>query len=378
MRRSESGHDLGKKSSYLQSHSHTGPFPEKTPIKKSQSMILPQEQLQDDDHQAFFTHDEDEVSLDQLSGRETRFSEVTVDERRTRINDLVKDIFQTRPLIEGRGLRSPSLARRYSSLERGTSSRMTSAMTREKSVQTDGVPALKETSPLVIRRSIDSRISVNDFSVKSPTEKLNSTRSKATQRSPSPVRRASESPIIDEATREELKLDLERLEESGGEEEKVSRNLPVVKGISVDYVHANKDSASVVGKKNRSRYMETSGRNSSAASSVPVKHRAGNVPKYLRKRKEEWREEEERKEREKPDPDCPPGHDLLPEEDRVATLAGLNDRFAELLQESNMFPVRSDTLRVRKRRKEIEAELNQLEEAIRTYSRPKVYVKKKN
>ncbi len=37
-------------------------------------------------------------------------------------------------------------------------------------------------------------------------------------------------------------------------------------------------------------------------------------------------------------------------------------------------PVGSDTLRVRRRRREVEERLSQLDEAMRTYSRPVVYV----
>ena len=38
--------------------------------------------------------------------------------------------------------------------------------------------------------------------------------------------------------------------------------------------------------------------------------------------------------------------------------------------------MRSDTVRHRRRKIEMEAELNELDQAIITYSRPKVYVKK--
>ncbi len=44
----------------------------------------------------------------------------------------------------------------------------------------------------------------------------------------------------------------------------------------------------------------------------------------------------------------------------------------DLLQSS--LPVGSDTLRVRRRRREVEEALARLDEAIRTYSRPVVYV----
>ena len=41
------------------------------------------------------------------------------------------------------------------------------------------------------------------------------------------------------------------------------------------------------------------------------------------KRKEDWKKKAEEEERKKPDPDCPPGHRKLSEEDRRKVLAKL-------------------------------------------------------
>ena len=49
--------------------------------------------------------------------------------------------------------------------------------------------------------------------------------------------------------------------------------------------------------------------------------------------------------------------------------------YADSLQELNMMPVRSDTLRMRNRKMELEEQLNKIEHGIRKFSRPKVYVK---
>lgn len=48
---------------------------------------------------------------------------------------------------------------------------------------------------------------------------------------------------------------------------------------------------------------------------------------------------------------------------------------AELVQQLNMLPVSMDTLKVRNRKMELEKELNKLEEGIKVFSRPKVFVK---
>ena len=47
------------------------------------------------------------------------------------------------------------------------------------------------------------------------------------------------------------------------------------------------------------------------------------VPDYLVSRQEEWEREEARRKAEAPDPSCPPGMKLMPEEDRLQTLRQL-------------------------------------------------------
>lgn len=47
----------------------------------------------------------------------------------------------------------------------------------------------------------------------------------------------------------------------------------------------------------------------------------------------------------------------------------------QLTQELQSLPVRTDTLRVRTRKEEIERKLSEVEEAVKIFSRPKVFVK---
>lgn len=49
--------------------------------------------------------------------------------------------------------------------------------------------------------------------------------------------------------------------------------------------------------------------------------------------------------------------------------------FAELVSELNKMPVKTDTLRMRNRKMELEKQLTKLEEGIKVFSRPKVFVK---
>jgi len=52
-----------------------------------------------------------------------------------------------------------------------------------------------------------------------------------------------------------------------------------------------------------------------------------------------------------------------------------NADYQEYVNELNMMPIKTDTLRAQRRKIEIEKQLNKLEEGIKVFSRPKVYVK---
>ncbi len=154
----------------------------------------------------------------------------------------------------------------------------------------------------------------------------------------------------------------------------------VARGPDIDYVKANKIGATTAGQHHRTEVIAATEaaeqKKKSDAMNPPEDYQPGSVPKYLQDRREQWRKEAERIERERPDPDCPPGHVLLPEEDRKIALKAMLAKYDKCLATVNNFPVRSDTLRARNQKVELENELRRLEEAIRTYERPKVFVKK--
>ncbi|XP_054055662.1 enkurin domain-containing protein 1 isoform X3 [Rissa tridactyla] len=101
----------------------------------------------------------------------------------------------------------------------------------------------------------------------------------------------------------------------------------------------------------------------------------GHVPQYLLERKEQWRRQMEERLQNLPDPDTPPGHTMMPEGQRLETLGNLKQSQEHLLKDLVMLPVRADTLSMQKRRVELERKLSQIEEAIKIFSRPKVFIK---
>ena len=76
-----------------------------------------------------------------------------------------------------------------------------------------------------------------------------------------------------------------------------------------------------------------------------------------------------------PDPDCPPGHRMLPEQERVETLRIVQSNFDELVAKMARLPVTSDTLRSKMYRKELEDKIAAAEAGIKVFSRRKVFVR---
>ncbi|XP_021925231.1 uncharacterized protein LOC110832485 isoform X3 [Zootermopsis nevadensis] len=108
---------------------------------------------------------------------------------------------------------------------------------------------------------------------------------------------------------------------------------------------------------------------------APSSYQRGVIPKYLQERRKEWQKKAEQSVLDAPDPACPLGHVPLPDSERKETLIMLRKSYTDLIQELNMMPVRMDTLRIRNRKIELEKQLNKIEEGIKVFSRPKVFVK---
>ncbi|XP_011151972.1 uncharacterized protein LOC105190758 [Harpegnathos saltator] len=131
-----------------------------------------------------------------------------------------------------------------------------------------------------------------------------------------------------------------------------------------DFIKLNKENTSVANK----LAMQLN-------SDSPLKHyRKGVVPKYLREKKEIQQKEQEAK-IEVSYPDCPKGHVPLPDHERKETLQLLKKNYQEYVNKLNLMPIKADTLRAQRHKMEIEKQLNKLEEGIKVFSRPKVYVK---
>ena len=181
---------------------------------------------------------------------------------------------------------------------------------------------------------------------------------------------ASLRPVLSDQTQSELVLSVPSVEDetllaTAEEDDTFDMNR------TTDFVKANMKAvgSGVGGRTGRSSAVSNAG---SVGSVVP--HKAGSVPRYLRDRQAQWAEEAAAALAAIPDPDCPPGHVRLPEEQRLQMVESFSSQHAGLLQDLNRLPVSSDSRRVVNRRKQLETNLTQLEEDIKKFSRPKVFM----
>lgn len=104
-------------------------------------------------------------------------------------------------------------------------------------------------------------------------------------------------------------------------------------------------------------------------------YQRGQLPQYLVSRKEQWKKAEEERLASRPDPSVPTGHTLMSQQERRHTLDVLTQHQATLTQQLQALPLRSDTLKHKLKRTELEAKLVEIEDAWKIFSRPKVFVK---
>ncbi|XP_069073663.1 enkurin domain-containing protein 1 [Pleurodeles waltl] len=150
-----------------------------------------------------------------------------------------------------------------------------------------------------------------------------------------------------------------------------------VKGVSIDFVSHNARNAKKV-QLQRSRSLQTLTevleQKRKEQEDYNTKQK-GQVPLYLLALKDHWRKEAEERQKSKPDPSMPQGHTMMPEEERLETLNNLKQTQAQLLKQLVTLPVRADTLSIQNRRTELDKKLSEIEEALKVFSRPKVFIR---
>ncbi len=101
----------------------------------------------------------------------------------------------------------------------------------------------------------------------------------------------------------------------------------------------------------------------------------GQVPDYLLRRKVENIEKAEAEARAKEAALIPPGLRLVPEEERMETLRILQANKAELERAIWALPLKIETLGQRKRKEALDERMQEIEQGLQIFSRPKVLVR---
>ena len=70
----------------------------------------------------------------------------------------------------------------------------------------------------------------------------------------------------------------------------------------------------------------------------------------------------------------PPGMTLVSEAERLETLSELAQRREEVIREISSLPITHETLRIRKRRQELEQKVGEIDAAVAIFSRKDVFV----
>jgi len=69
---------------------------------------------------------------------------------------------------------------------------------------------------------------------------------------------------------------------------------------------------------------------------------------------------------------------VLPEKDRIDTLEYLNKNKKDILNEIRKFPITSETLRIKNRKKELTDKIEEIDKAIEMFSQKRVLVMKED
>jgi hypothetical protein len=105
-----------------------------------------------------------------------------------------------------------------------------------------------------------------------------------------------------------------------------------------------------------------------------IKHQFGKVPAYLSGIKQDLADQKRFAEEQSRKEDVPPGYRLLPDEEREETLQNLREKLADFEGKFQALPLRIESDRAKRQQRDIETKINELESAIKLFSKPKVLI----
>lgn len=100
----------------------------------------------------------------------------------------------------------------------------------------------------------------------------------------------------------------------------------------------------------------------------------GKVPKYLQKFNKAREDKEKQKLIDEENKKCPAGTRKMDNEERLSMLKELGETKKQLEAEIMKFPISMKTVAIQKKRDEMEAQLDKIENSIKVFSKETVYV----
>ena len=143
-------------------------------------------------------------------------------------------------------------------------------------------------------------------------------------------------------------------------------------GPMIVTIDPNYDPANVQPEPQRNQETENRAPGVSAAKQANANY--GKVPAYMKGIKKELAQEKERVAKAEEDAKNPPGMRLMTEDERLETLEMLIKAKDEAMLDYNKLPIAANNMAIKQRRQDIEDKLQEVEKAIKTFTRPKVYV----
>ncbi|CAM6101937.1 unnamed protein product [Calypogeia fissa] len=139
-------------------------------------------------------------------------------------------------------------------------------------------------------------------------------------------------------------------------------------GDKVNYLARNKSSLASVAEIGRKKRDFT-------APEVPANENYGKIPPYLLRRKLELLHCKEQMEQEERDRHLPPGLILMRDEERLEVLKTLEENKERLVAKLRGLPLIIETPSLIRAKGEIDSQLKEVEDSIKRFSRPKVYIR---
>ena len=143
-------------------------------------------------------------------------------------------------------------------------------------------------------------------------------------------------------------------------------------GPMIVTIDPNYDPANVQPEPQRNHETENQAPGQSAARAQNKNY--GKVPAYMKGIKKELAQDKERKAKAIEDANNPPGMRLMTEDERLETLQMLITAKDEAMLDYNKLPIAANNMAIKQRRQDLEDKIQEVEKAIKTFTRPKVYV----